>query len=185
MTVHGKKIILGVTGGIAAYKACELVRLLVKENSDVHVIMSDAAREFVTPLTFETLSRNKVHSTLFEQMDHITLADEADLVVIAPATADFIAKAANGLADDLLSTLLLATKAPVLVCPAMNVNMWRHPAVQANLRRLKELNYSVLKPASGELACGWEGKGRLPEPNIILEVIGKEFQGRGKIKSGS
>ncbi len=174
--MKNKTIILGIGGGIAAYKCCELVRLLVKENASVHVILTNAAKEFVTPLTLQTLSMNPVHTDLFDitqesQISHITLADRADLVVVAPATADLIAKAAHGLANDLLTNVLLATRAPVLFCPSMNVNMWNHRATQANVGRLKELGYQVLEPVEGELACGWEGKGRLIEPIEIIEQI--------------
>lgn len=176
MSLKGKKIILGVGGGIAAYKSCEIVRLLAKEGARVHVVMTKAAREFVTPLTFQTLSGNPVHTDLFDltqeqKIGHIALADEANLIVVAPATADFLAKAAHGLADDLLTNILLATKAPVMFCPSMNVNMWRHKATQYNVGRLKELGYHVLDPAEGELACGWEGQGRLIEPAQIVQKI--------------
>lgn len=168
-----KNIILGVGGGIAAYKACELVRLLVQKEMNVHVVLTKAAQEFVTPLTFQTLSKNPVLASMFQNMSHITLADQADAIVVAPATADLISKAAHGLAGDLLTTVLLATRAPVLFCPSMNVNMWEHKATQANVGRLKELGYQVLEPAEGDLACGWEGKGRLLEPTEILEEIRK------------
>lgn len=170
------KIILGVSGGIAAYKSCELVRLLVKEKAEVHVIMTKAATEFITPLTFQTLSGHPVGINLFDlteenKMGHIDLADQANAVIVAPATADLIARAAHGSANDLLTTILLATKAPILFCPAMNCNMWDHPATQRNIGQLKELGYHILEPAEGELACGWEGKGRLVEPNAILKKI--------------
>lgn len=185
-SLNQKTVVLGVCGSIAAYKACELTRLLAREGADVHVVMTKAACEFVTPLTFQTLSKNRVKKgdvsmgsgrqiSIREgnvpSIDHITLADRADLVVIAPATANLIARAAHGLADDLLTEILLATKAPVLFCPSMNVNMWQHKATQYNIGRLKELGYKVLEPAEGELACGWEGKGRLPEPKEILKEI--------------
>lgn len=166
-----KTIVVGVGGGIAAYKTCELVRLLAQAKHDVHVVLTEAAQEFVTPLTFQTLSKNPVHTGMFKDLSHITLADRADAIVVAPATADLIAKAAQGLANDLLTTILLATKAPVLFCPSMNVNMWNHRATQANVARLKELGYRVLEPAEGELACGWEGKGRLVEPEHILAAV--------------
>lgn len=177
-TLEKKKIVLGVCGGIAAYKSCELVRLLVKEGANVHVVMTKAAKEFVTPLTFQTLSGNPVHTDLFDltqeqKISHIELADDADLIVIAPATADFLAKAAHGLADDLLTNILLATKAPVVLFPSMNVNMWQHRATQLNVGRLKELSYHVLEPAEGELACGWEGQGRLLEPVQLTDFIRK------------
>ena len=172
----GKQIVVGVSGGIAAYKTCELVRLLVKKKAEVHVVMTRAATEFVTPLTFQILSGRPVATDLFDltqesKIGHIALADHADLVVVAPATANLIAKAASGLADNLLTTLLLATRAPILICPAMNCNMWDHPATQRNLGQLKEWGYQVLEPTIGELACGWEGKGRLAEPEEILKKI--------------
>lgn len=181
--LKNKTIILGIGGGIAAYKCCELVRLLVKEEADVHVLLTNAAKKFVTPLTLQTLSKNPVHTDLFDltqeqQINHITLADRADLILVAPATADLIAKAAHGLTNDLLANVLLATRAPVLFCPSMNVNMWNHRATQANVGRLKELGYKILEPAEGELACGWEGKGRLSEPESILAEIQRCF-GKG------
>lgn len=167
------KITLGICGGIAAYKACDIVRGLTKQNHNVHVMMSRSATKFITPLTLQTLSGKPVATNLFDltqesEMGHIHLADESDVIVIAPATADFLAKAANGLADDVISTVLLATKAPVLICPSMNVNMWDHPATKANIEKLKSYGYHILEPDSGELACGWEGKGRLPDPEVIV-----------------
>ncbi len=169
-----RQILLGVSGGIAAYKACELVRLLIKAGAQVEVVMTENAARFVPPLTFETLSGHPVHTGMFDKhsnpLVHIELADRAELLVIAPATANIIGKIANGVADDLLTTLYLATKAKVLVCPAMNVNMYEHAAVRENLARLKARGVEVLEPESGELACGWEGKGRLPDPDLIAEA---------------
>ena len=172
--LKGKTILLGVTGGIAAYKAVELLRLYVKAGAEVFVVMTKSAREFVTPLTFQTLSGNPVHTELFnlyqeQEIGHISLADRADLVVVAPATANIIGKVAGGLADDLLSTTLLATKSPVLFVPAMNVNMYENPLYQANQKKLEGFGYYFLEPATGYLACGWEGKGKLPEPQTIFE----------------
>lgn len=172
--LKGKTIILGVCGGIAAYKAAELVRLYVKAGAQVHVIMTAAAREFVTPLTFQTLSGHPVHTEMFNllqemEIGHISLADRADLFVVAPATANLIGKAAGGLADDLLSTALMATRAPVLLVPAMNVNMYENPIYRQNEAKLQGLGYHLLEPVSGFLACGWEGKGKLPEPAAIVE----------------
>src|SRR6056297_471327 len=166
MIFRDKQIVLGVTGGIAAYKAAEVLRLLVKAGAHVHVIMTRHAREFIAPLTFQTLSGNPVHTEMFSliqerDIGHIALADRADLVMIVPATANTIGKAANGLADDLLTTTLLATKAPVLFVPAMNVNMWENPLYRQNQTRLEELGYHFMAPAVGELACGWEGQGKL------------------------
>lgn len=181
--LENKKIVVGVCGGIAAYKSCELVRLLVKEGAAVHVVMTETAKEFVTPLTFQTLSKNYVlgvgpvdmgaHPPVARHtsIDHIWLADHADFIVIAPATANLIARAAHGLANDLLTNILLATKAPVVICPSMNVNMWQHHATQYNIGHLKELGYHILEPTEGELACGWEGKGRLVEPTEILKYL--------------
>lgn len=175
-TLKDKTILLGVCGGIAAYKACELVRLLIEAGVDVHVMMSHGGQQFVTPMTFQALSGHPCHSDLFNltqehQISHIALAGRADSVVIAPATADVMAKMAHGLADDIVTTVLLATKAPVLVCPSMNVNMWEHPATQTNVSKLKDLGYHLLDPDSGYLACGWEGKGRLPDPERIVETL--------------
>ena len=169
------KIVLGVTGSIAAYKACELVRLFVKGGDDVRVVMTSAAREFVTPLTFQTLSRNAVGFDQFAppaewKPEHIAYAD-ADAVVVAPATANTIAKMAHGIADDLLSSTLLATRAPVFVAPAMNDGMWDNPATQANLATLRGRGVKVIDPDSGPLACGTEGKGRFAAPETICAAV--------------
>jgi phosphopantothenoylcysteine decarboxylase/phosphopantothenate--cysteine ligase len=174
--ISGKNIVLGVTGGIAAYKACELVRRLVREGASVQVIMTKNAAQFVSPLTFQTLSGKRVAMKTFDlewesEIGHISLADRADLVVIAPATAAFIGKAASGMADNLLTTVLLATRATVMICPAMNVNMYSNPVVQENMERLKRRGFVVVEPDEGDLACGWEGKGRLPEVSRIMEEI--------------
>lgn len=171
-----QSVVVGVTGGIACYKAVELVRLLVKDGFRVHVIMTRGAMEFVTPLTFQTLSGNPVATEIFNltqesQIGHINLADSADLFVIAPATANVIGKVANGIADDLLTTVLMATQAPVLVMPAMNVHMYENPFLQENLRKLRRVGYHIMEPAEGFLACGYEGKGRLPEAEVIREEI--------------
>ena len=168
-------VVLGVTGSIAAYKACELVRLLVKRGDDVHVVMTEHARAFVTPLTFQTLSRNPVECNLFEdpqdwKPEHISLAAAADLVVVAPATANILAKMAHGIADDLLSSTLLATKASVVVAPAMNDGMWTNPATQANVAALISRGVRVVQPGMGELACGTSGTGRMAEPSEILSA---------------
>ncbi len=174
--LSGKIIVLGVTGGIAAYKAAEIVRLLVKDGALVRVIMTKNAQEFITPLTLQTLSGNPVATETFSltqesEIGHIRLADSADLIVIAPATANVIAKLAHGQADDLLTTVLLATTAPVLIAPAMNVHMYAHPIVQENLRKLLSLGYGFVAPAEGFLACGYEGKGRLADPEDIVEEV--------------
>ena len=169
------KIVLGVTGSIAAYKACELVRLFVKGGDDVRVVMTAAAQRFVTPLTFQTLSRNPVGTDPFAppetwRPEHIALA-EADAVVVAPATANVIAKMAHGLADDLLTATLLATRAPVTVAPAMNDGMWAHPATQANLDALRSRGITVVEPDAGALACGTDGKGRLAAIEKICSTV--------------
>ncbi len=170
--LQGKTIVLGVSGGIAVYKAVEVLRLLTKAGADVHVVMTKNAQEFVTPLTFQTLSGNPVNTELFnlyqeQEIGHISLADRADLFVLAPATANLIGKIAQGLADDLLTTSVMATKAPVLIVPAMNTNMYENPIYQNNEKYLTQQGYHVLEPASGYLACGWEGKGKLPDPEDI------------------
>ena len=174
MQFAGKKVLLGVSGGIAAYKAAEIVRLLVKAGAEVHVAMTAHAKEFITPLTLQTLSGNPVLTDTFDtasgaDIKHTSLGDEADLVILAPATANLIAKLAHGLADDFLSTAMLVVRCPVILAPAMNVHMWEHPIVQGNLRRLrKELGYRMVDPVEGMLACGYEGKGKLAEPETIV-----------------
>ncbi len=173
--LQGKQVILGVTGGIAAYKSLELLRLLTKAGASVHVIMTRAAQEFVTPLSFQTLSFNPVHTELFnliseQQIGHISLADRADLFIVAPATANCIAKIANGIADDMLTTTILATKAPVLIAPAMNVNMYTNPIYRENQERLRKHGYLFAAPVKGALACGWDGEGKLASPESILET---------------
>ncbi|MFO7576371.1 MAG: bifunctional phosphopantothenoylcysteine decarboxylase/phosphopantothenate--cysteine ligase CoaBC [Pelovirga sp.] len=169
----GKTIILGVSGGIAVYKAVELLRLLTKAGATVHVVMTRGACEFVTPLTFQTLSGNPVHTELFslyqeQEIGHISLADRADLFILAPATANLVGKIAQGIADDLLTTTVMATRAPVLVVPAMNSNMYENPIYQRNEGILKEFGYHLLAPATGDLACGWSGIGKLPDPQQIV-----------------
>ena len=167
------RITLGISGSIAAYKACELVRCFVKAGDEVRVVMTEAATKFVTPLTFQTLSRNPVGVYPFalpEEWKHISLA-AADAVVVAPATANVLAKMAHGLADDLLTATLLATRAPIFVAPAMNDGMWEHPATQANLATLRSRGVTVIEPAAGELACGTEGKGRMAAPADILRTV--------------
>lgn len=169
-------ILVGVTGGIACYKAVELVRLLVQDGFAVRVIMTRGAMEFVMPLTFQTLSGHPVASETFNltqesEIGHIDLADAADLFVIAPATANVIGKIAAGIADDLLTTVLMATRAPVLIAPAMNIHMYENSILQENVRKLRRIGYHLLEPAEGSLACGYEGKGRLPEPQKIREEI--------------
>ncbi len=174
----GKTIVLGVTGGIAAYRAVELLRLLTKAGATVHVVMTASATQFVTPLTFQTLAGTPVMTDLFElplehQIGHISLADRADLIVVAPATANLIGKVAHGLADDLLSTTIMASKAPVLFIPAMNSNMYENPIYQKNEQTLRDAGYQVMKPDHGLLACGWEGAGKFPAPASIMEYVAK------------
>jgi phosphopantothenoylcysteine decarboxylase / phosphopantothenate---cysteine ligase len=170
----GRTVVMGITGGIAAYKAAELVRLLVKAGVDVHCIMTSAAREFIGPLTLQTLSKNPVAISMFDLWDereigHISLAERADLLIIAPATANCIAKIAAGIADDMLTTVVMATRAPVLIAPAMNVNMWANPAVQENMRTLSSRGFFCIEPECGELACGTEGAGRLADVAAVFE----------------
>lgn len=170
-------VVLGVSGSIAAYKACEIVRALVKDGCDVRVIMTAAAMEFVTPLTFQTLSRNPVGVDQFAlperwQPEHISLA-QADVLVVAPATANIIAKMACGIADDLLTSTILATKAPVVIAPAMNSGMWENKATQANVATLMSRGVSVVPPASGELACGTTGRGRMADVADVLAAVRK------------
>ena len=176
MVLQNKNILLGVSGGIAAYKAAELVRLLVKAGATVRAVMTKNAQEFITPLTLQSLSGNPVSTDTFDltqesEIGHVRLADTADLVLIAPATANILAKIAHGIADDLLSTLLLVTRAPVVLAPAMNVHMYAHPATQENLKTLQRFGHHIIEPAEGELACGYEGKGRLAEPEQIVEGV--------------
>src|SRR5262245_59379135 len=176
MGLDGRTVVVGLTGGIACYKACEVVRLLVSAGAQVRVVMSRGAREFVTPLTLQTLSGHPVGTDTFSlteesEIGHIRLADAADVVVVAPATANALAKLAAGIADDLLTTVLLATRAPVVVAPAMNVHMWEHATVQENLARLVARGVRVVGPASGYLACGYEGAGRLADPEEIVDEV--------------
>jgi phosphopantothenoylcysteine decarboxylase/phosphopantothenate--cysteine ligase len=176
VTLQGRTVVVALTGGIACYKACEVVRLLVRAGARVRVVMTAAARQFVTPLTLQTLSGNPVATDTFSpteesEIGHIRLADTADAIVVAPATANVIAKAATGIADDLLTTVLLATRAPLVLAPAMNVHMWEHPTVHENLARLVARGARVVGPASGSLACGYEGTGRLAEPEDVVEEI--------------
>ena len=177
--LKGKKIVLGVTGGIAVYKAVDLVSRLRKQGAEVRVVMTDHAKEFVTPLTFKEISGNKVAVSMWESnqefnVEHIALANWADVFIVAPATANIIAKMACGIADDLLSTTLLAAQAPIIVCPAMNTGMYNHPATQENLGKLQSRGVTIMPPAVGMLACGVSGPGRLPEPQQIVEFV-KDF----------
>jgi phosphopantothenoylcysteine decarboxylase/phosphopantothenate--cysteine ligase len=179
-----KRILLIVGGGIAAYKACELVRLCRKAGIGVTCVLTEAGAQFVTPMTLAALSENQVYTTLWDlkdeaEMGHIQLSREADLVVVAPATADLLAKMAAGLAGDLATTLLLATDKPVLAAPAMNVRMWQHAATRRNIARLRADGVTVLEPDEGPMACGEFGPGRLPEPEAILAAIQRALAGPG------
>jgi phosphopantothenoylcysteine decarboxylase/phosphopantothenate--cysteine ligase len=171
-----KFITLGITGGIAAYKAAELASTLNQAGAEVHVIMTRAAQKFIRPVTFQALTGQPVHTAMFTRLTgwrvaHVDLATRSDLIVIVPATANILGKLAHGIADDLLSTTLLAATCPVLLCPAMNTGMYQNPIVQANISRLKELGYYIIEPATGWLACGQEGPGRLPALDLIFNQI--------------
>jgi len=175
------RILLGVGGGIAAYKAAELARLLMEQDHSVQAVMTAAAQEFITPMTFAALTGRKTLTDLFaieSAIEHISVAQEHDLLVIAPATADLIAKLAHGLAGDFLTTLYLAFTGPVVLAPAMNVNMWQHPATQANMETLRRRGHRVVDPANGYLACGMTGPGRLAEPEAIAAAIAAELRRR-------
>ncbi|MBQ3232473.1 MAG: bifunctional phosphopantothenoylcysteine decarboxylase/phosphopantothenate--cysteine ligase CoaBC, partial [Clostridia bacterium] len=183
----GKNVVVGVTGGIAAYKACELVRLFKKANASVRVVMTKNAAEFVQPLTFETLSGNQVYTDQFYkawEIGHISLQNFADLTVIAPATANVIGKMASGIADDLLTTSVMAMTTPVLIAPAMNSGMWRNPATQKNMETLVARGIHVVGPGSGELACGINDVGRMSEPDEIFKkakeilLAKRDFEGK-------
>ena len=183
MELSGKRITLGVTGGIAAYKAAELVRQLVKLGATIRVVMTEAATRFVTPVTFQALSGHPVHCDQWDarvanNMAHIELSREADVILVAPASADFLAKLAHGLADDLLSTLALARNCPLLVAPAMNLQMWNNPATQRNVATLRADGITLLGPASGDQACGEVGLGRMIEPEEIVEDVVAYFQAK-------
>ena len=178
--LNGKKIALGVTGGIAVYKAVDLVSRLRKQGAEVRVIMTEHAQQFVTPLTFKEISGNKVAVSMWDSnqefnVEHIALANWADAFVVAPATANILAKMANGIADDLLSTTLLAAQAPIIVCPAMNTGMYQNSITQENIEKLQKHGVTVMPPAVGYLACGVTGPGRLPEPQQIVEFIDAFF----------
>jgi len=180
-TIKGKRILLGVTGGIAAYKAVELARLMVKAGVDLRVVMTDAATRFVTPVTMQAVSGQAVWTDLWDgrvpdNMAHIELSRDRELILIAPATADFMAKVAHGLADDLLSTMVLARRCPLMVAPAMNVEMWDNPATQRNLLALRDDGILFAGPAAGDQACGETGMGRMLEPDQIAEEVEAAFQ---------
>ena len=175
-------VVLGVTGSIAAYKACELTRLMIRDGLEVAVVMTKSATEFVTPLTFRTLSKQPVEIDMFElsgawMPGHISLADRADLFVVAPCTANVLAKIANGIADDLLTSTALATRAPILLAPAMNSGMWENPATRANAATVTARGIRLINGEVGELACGTTGNGRMAEPSAIFAVIKEMLHG--------
>ena len=174
--LKGKHIVLGVTGGIACYKACELASLLVKQHADVQVIMTENATKFVTPITFEQLTGNKALTDTFDRnfvhsVEHIAVADKADMVIIAPATANIIAKLAHGIADDMLTTTVLACRCPKAIAPSMNTGMLENPVTQDNIETLRHYGWEIIEPDSGRLACGAVGKGKLPAPERLLESV--------------
>lgn len=168
-------IVVGITGGIAAYKACGIVSFLKQQGANIDIIMTKNACKFITPLTLETLSNNKVVVDMFEEdyteVKHISLAKKADLFLIVPTTANLIGKVANGIADDMLSTTIIATKAPVIFAPAMNNQMFENPIVQDNINKLKSYGYRFIDPAVGHLACGYEEKGKLPKSEVIIDYV--------------
>lgn len=174
--LKGKTVLLGITGGIACYKAAELTSLLIKQHADVHVIMTKGALEFMTPLTFEALTGNKVHTDVFDKSEgtsipHISLSGKADVLMAAPASADIMAKLAHGFADDMLTTTALACTCPKVIAPAMNTRMYENPVTQDNIKRLSGYGWTVITPDSGRLACGDTGKGKLPSPEVLLESV--------------
>ncbi len=179
-----KNILLCVTGSIAAYKAAELANRFVKDNYNVDVIMTDSACEFITPLTFQSLTKNRVYTSMFEeyepdQVEHISLAKKADLCLVAPATANMIGKIAGGIADDMATTVIMALEhAPVYICPAMNTNMYQNPIVQRNIKDLEALGYHFIEPKESRLACGDLGKGALADLEVIVETVEKHLQGK-------
>lgn len=177
--LRGKHVLLGITGGIAAYKIASLASMLAKLNAEVHVIMTKNAEQIISPVVFEALTNHKVIDDVFDRSSgyhvaHISMAQEADVVMIAPASADMIAKLAHGIADDMLSTTMLAVRAPVYIVPAMNTRMYEHAATQENMQKLKAYGYNLVEPAEGYLACGDTGKGKMPEPEQLLEYILQE-----------
>lgn len=188
MSLKNKKILIGLTGGIACYKIPYLVRSLTKENAEVQIVMTKSAAQFITPLTMETISRRPVALELFPREKfvstrHIDLAEWPDLIMIAPATANFIGKAASGISDDLLTTIICATPRPVMVAPAMNPGMWQNKITQRNVKLLGELGYRFLEPVEGNMACDHHGVGRMPEPEVLFNEIKYHFQKRSKKKS--
>ena len=183
-----KNVVLGVSGGIAVYKALEITSLLIKKDINVNVIMTENATKFVTPLSFQSLSQNVVSCDTFQEpkvweIQHISLAEKADVLLVAPATANIIGKVANGIADDMLSTTIMATKAKVIFAPAMNTNMYENPILQDNIRKLKSFGYEFIEPAEGRLACGAIGKGKLEKPEIIVDKVLMELNEKKDLRN--
>lgn len=183
--LSGKKVVLGVTGSIAAYKMANVASMLVKQHCDVHVVLTRNGAEFITPVTFETLTKNPCLTDTFDRRDpsdihHLTLGQTADLMLVAPASADILGKAAGGIADDLLTSAIVAATCPVLFAPAMNTHMYLNPIVQDNIRRLKAFGYAFIEPATGHLACNAEGVGKLPGEAVLVETIINMLRGEGK-----
>lgn len=178
MTLKNKNIIVGISGSIAAYKTCEIIRLLIKEKAAVIPVMTKNAAEFITPLTVQTLSKNKVYIDMFAnnfdwEIEHISIAEKSDLFLIAPASANVIAKISSGIADDALTTLVLSVKCPVVICPAMNSEMYKNPLTQENISHLKKTGYYFVGPEKGDLACGGDAIGRMSEPEKIISFVKK------------
>ena len=183
--LKNKNIVIGITGGIACYKVCEIISYLVREGANVDVIMTKNATEFITPLTIETLSKNKVVTDMFEkkehiEVEHISLARKADLILVVPATANIIGKVANGIADDMLSTTIIATTSKVVFAPAMNNEMYNNKIVQDNIKKLKKYGYEFINPVEGNLACGYKAIGKLAKKETIIEYINKKLDGGRK-----
>lgn len=180
--LKNKNIVIGITGGIACYKVCEIISYLVREGANVDVIMTRNATEFITPLTIETLSKNKVVIDMFEkkkhvEVEHINLARKADLILVVPATANIIGKVANGIADDMLSTTIMATTSKVVFAPAMNNEMYNNKIVQENIKKLKKYGYEFINPIEGNLACGYKAIGKLAKKETIIEFVNKNLDG--------
>lgn len=188
--LKGKKVVLGVSGSIAAYKMANVASMLVKQHCDVHVVLTENGAEFITPMTFETLTKNPCLTDTFDRSDpsdihHLSLGQTADLMLVAPASADILGKAACGIADDLLTSTIVAATCPVLFAPAMNTHMYLNPIVQDNIRRLKEFGYGFIEPATGHLACDAEGVGKLPEEAVLVETIINMLQGKESVSEAT
>lgn len=188
--LKGKKVVLGVSGSIAAYKMANVASMLVKQHCDVHVVLTENGAEFITPMTFETLTKNPCLTDTFDRRDpsdihHLSLGQTADLMLVAPASADILGKAACGIADDLLTSTIVAATCPVLFAPAMNTHMYLNPIVQDNIRRLKEFGYGFIEPATGHLACDAEGVGKLPEEAVLVETIINMLQGKESVSEAT